>query len=81
MVVNACLRPASAAGGLAKQMPLPEQNADFGSNMLDPKDPLHYCELRIEIQRALAGIAGRSTQRWFWPTLKGIRWKAARILD
>ncbi|MFA7265889.1 MAG: RNA polymerase sigma factor SigM [Candidatus Nanopelagicales bacterium] len=56
VVVNACLdrlrRRASRP-----TVPLPEQDTDFGSNMLaDPKDPLHARELRIEIQRALAEL-------------------------
>lgn len=56
VVVNACLdrlRRRTAR----PTIPLPEQEADFGSNMLaDPSDPLSARELRIEIQRALAEL-------------------------
>jgi RNA polymerase sigma-70 factor, ECF subfamily len=56
VVVNACLdrlRRRSAR----PSVPLPEQDTDFGSNVLaDPRDPLGARELRIEISRALAEL-------------------------
>ena len=53
VVVNACLDRLRRRAA-RPTVPLPEQDTDFGSNVLaDPADPLGNQELRIEIQKAL----------------------------
>lgn len=53
VVVNACLDRLRRRAA-RPTVPLPEQDTDFGSNVLaDPKDPLSNQELRIEILKAL----------------------------